>query len=187
MDRWPLFRAGAAELKDSGVELMKMGQPGVPTVEQYLAEHMPEHGVLGFDGRVINSKTGESLKGRLARKQASICSDHDLVGEIWETRPELSAEPVWILEEKYAGQAASEKIANLRAAMKKAYADVHILTTLDDIVWLLNIRGNDIPCNPVVLSYLMVTEENLFFYVNPQVISMKSVLIWSLWVYHPSV
>lgn len=165
------FVQAAAELKDSGVELMKMGQPGVPTVEQYLADHMPEQGVLGFDGRVINSKTGESLQERLSRKQASICSEHDLIGEIWENRPELSAEPVWILEEKYAGQAAAEKIKNLREAMKKAYADVHIITTLDDIVWLFNIRGNDIPCNPVVLSYLMVTEENLFFYVNPQVIS----------------
>ena len=165
------FVQAAAELKDSGVELMKMGQPGVPTVEQYLADHMLEQGVLGFDGRVINSKTGESLQERLSRKQASICSDHDLIGEIWENRPELSAEPVWILEEKYAGQAAAEKIKNLRAAMKKAYADVHIITTLDDIVWLFNIRGNDIPCNPVVLSYLMVTGENLFFYVNPQVIS----------------
>ena len=165
------FVQAAAELKDSGVELMKMGQPGVPTVEQYLADHMPEQGVLGFDGRVINSKTGESLQERLSRKQASICSDHDLIGEIWENRPELSAEPVWILEEKYAGQAAAEKIKNLREAMKKAYADVHIITTLDDIVWLFNIRGNDIPCNPVVLSYLMVTGENLHFYVNPQVIS----------------
>lgn len=165
------FVQAAAELKDSGVELMKMGQPGVLTVEQYLADHMPEQSVLGFDGRVINSKIGESLQERLSRKQASICSDHDLIGEIWENRPELSAEPVWILEEKYAGQAAAEKIKNLRAAMKKAYADVHIITTLDDIVWLFNIRGNDIPCNPVVLSYLMVTGENLFFYVNPQVIS----------------
>ena len=132
---------------------------------------MPEHGVLGFDGRVINSKTGESLQERLSRKQASICSEHDLIGEIWENRPELSAEPVWILEEKYAGQAAAEKIKSLREAMKKAYADVHIITTLDDIVWLFNIRGNDIPCNPVVLSYLMVTGENLYFYANPQVIS----------------
>ena len=165
------FVQASAELKDSGVELMKMGQPGVPTVEQYLADHMPEQGVLGFDGRVINSKTGESLQERLSRKQASICSEHDLIGEIWENRPELSAEPVWILEEKYAGQAAAEKIKNLRAAMKKAYADVHIITTLDDIVWLFNIRGNDIPCNPVVLSYLVVTEKNLFFYVNPKVIS----------------
>ena len=140
-------------------------------MEQYLADHMPEQGVLGFDGRVINSKTGESLQERLSRKQASICSEHDLIGEIWENRPELSAEPVWILEEKYAGQAAAEKIKNLREAMKKAYADVHIITTLDDIVWLFNIRGNDIPCNPVVLSYLVVTGENLYFYVNPQVIS----------------
>lgn len=160
-----------AELRGSGVQLMKMGQPKVATVEQYLEEHMPEGGVLGFDGRVINSKIGENLKELLLRKKATICSDHDLIGDIWKDRPMLSAEPVWILSERYAGQPASEKIANLRAAMKKAYANVHIITTLDDIVWLLNIRGNDIPCNPVVLSYLMVTEENLFFYVNPKVIS----------------
>ncbi len=165
------FVQAAAELKDSGVELMKMGQPGVPTVEQYLEEAMPAQGLLGFDGRVINSKTGETLKERLSRKQVSICSDHDLIGEIWKDRPGLSAEPVWILKEEYAGQSASEKIKNLRAAMQKAYADVHILTTLDDIVWLLNIRGGDIPCTPVVLSYLMVTEEDIFFYVNPQVLS----------------
>ncbi len=165
------FVQAAAELKGSGVELMKMGQPGVPTVQQYLEEHMPEGGVLGFDGRVINSKTGEALKERLSHKHAVICPDYDLIGEIWEDRPALSAKPVWILDEKYTGQSAAEKIANLRAAMKKAYADVHIITTLDDIVWLLNIRGNDIPCNPVVLSYLMVTENDLFFYVNPEVLS----------------
>ena len=123
------FVQAAGELKDSGVELMKMGQPGVPTMEQYLEEHMPEQGVLGFDGRVINSKTGENLKERLSLKQAVICPDHDLIGEIWEDRPELSAKPVWILDETYAGQSASEKIANVRAAMEKAYADVHILTT----------------------------------------------------------
>lgn len=165
------FVQAQAELKDSGVKLMKMGQPGVLTLEQYLEEHMPEGGILGFDGRVINGKIGENLQERLFRKGVTICSDHDLIGEIWKDRPELSAEPVWILREAYAGQSAAEKIVNLRAAMKKAYANVHIITTLDDIVWLLNIRGNDIPCNPVVLSYLMVTEENLFFYVNPQVIS----------------
>ena len=65
-------------------------------------------------------------------------------------------EPVWILDEKYAGQPAAEKIAGLRKDMKEARATVHVLTTLDDIVWLLNIRGNDIPFNPVVLSYVAV-------------------------------
>ena len=113
------FVQAAGELKDSGVELMKMGQPGVPTVEQYLEEHMPERGVLGFDGRVINSKTGESLQERLSRKQASICSEHDLIGEIWSDRPALSAEPVWILDAKYTGESAAERLAKVREKMKE--------------------------------------------------------------------
>ena len=88
-----------------------------------------------------------------------------------ENRPELSAEPVWVLDEKYAGKAASEKISDLREAMKKEGAGVHVLTTLDDIVWLLNIRGNDVECNPVVLSYLFISEESVILYLNEKVVN----------------
>ena len=166
------FVQAAAELKDTGVELMKMGQPGVLSLEEYL-EQLPDGITLGFDGRVINGKMGEDLKARLEEKQITLDYHAALVDEIWEDRPPLSAEPIWILAEKYAGKSAKEKIAQLRAEMEQCRADLHIITTLDDIVWLLNIRGNDIPCNPVVLSYLTVTKDEIRFFVNPEAVPQQ--------------
>lgn len=167
------FVQAAAELAGTGVELMRMGQEGVPTLEEYLEQNLPDHGILGFDGRVVCSRMGEDLQKRLEDKRVSFAYTESLIGEIWEDRPALSAEPVWILEEQYAGVSAGEKIAALRTEMEKCHADVHIITTLDDIVWLLNIRGNDIPCNPVVLSYMAVTREELFLFINPKVVSTE--------------
>jgi Xaa-Pro aminopeptidase len=164
------FVQAAAELAGSGVELMKMGEPGVPTIEEYLEKNLPQQGILGFDGRVINARMGEDLKKRLESKNVSFAYTEALIGEIWEGRPELSAKPVWILEDRYAGKAASEKIADLRREMEKAHATVHILTTLDDIAWLFNIRGNDIVHNPVVLSYVAVTAKEILLFLNPKVV-----------------
>lgn len=167
------FVQAAAELDGSGVELMRMGEQGVPTIEEYLEQHLPQQGILGFDGRVVSARMGEDLKKRLESRNVSFAYTEALIGEIWEDRPELSAEPVWVLEERYAGRPATEKIAELRLEMKKAQATVHILTTLDDIVWLLNIRGNDIPHNPVVLSYAAVTEKEFLLFLNPKVLSAE--------------
>ena len=165
------FVQAAAQLSGSGFTLQKMGQEGVPTIEEYLAEVLPEGGVLGFDGRVVNSRMGEELKEALEDKQVTFSYEEDLVGMVWNDRPALSAEPVWILGEQYAGMPAADKIADLRKSMKEAKAGVHILTTLDDIVWLLNIRGNDIPYNPVVLSYAVVTEDKFYLFINPEVLN----------------
>lgn len=160
------FVQAAKQLEGSGFRLQKMGQEGVPTVEEYLAENLPQGGTLGFDGRVVNSRMGEDLKALLEDKEVSFACEEDLIGLIWDDRPGLPANPVWILEERYAGKPAAEKIRELREAMKEARATVHVLTTLDDIVWLLNIRGDDVPNNPVVLSYVVVTEEELYLFIN---------------------
>lgn len=162
------FVQAARQLEGSGFTLRKMGQEGVPTVNEYLEQAMPQGGVLGFDGRVVNSSLGQELEELLETKQVSFSYEEDLVGGIWENRPSLSAEPVWILDEKYTGKPASQKIEELRKAMKGEHADVHVLTTLDDIVWLLNIRGGDVPHNPVVLSYVVVTETECFLFINEE-------------------
>lgn len=167
------FVQAASELNGSGVELMKMGQPDVPTLEAFLSEHMPENGVLGFDGRVINAEMGAHLEELLSDKLVMVNYNEALVGKIWEERPALPEEPVWILDERYAGKAASEKLTDLRKAMQENRSDVHIITTLDDIVWLLNIRGNDIPCNPVVLSYLIVTMDEAFLFINEKAVPVE--------------
>lgn len=164
----------AAQLKDTTVTMMRMGQEGVPSLGEYLDEKMPEGGCLGFDGRVINAAEGLDLEELLEERGAHISYGEDLTGMIWKDRPELSAEPAWVLDERYAGKSASDKIADVREAMKKAHASVHVLTSLDDIAWLLNIRGNDILYNPVVLSYALVTMDQLYLFVNSSVLEGKA-------------
>ncbi len=160
------FVQAAAQLAGSGFDLMKMGEEGVPKIEDYLERVLPESGVLGFDGRVIDSCMGWELSEKLSDKKVTISCEEDLVGQIWQDRPGLPKDPVWILEEKYAGKSAADKIKDVREAMKKQKATVHVLTTLDDIVWLLNIRGNDVPNNPVVLSYLIVTPDMIVLFID---------------------
>lgn len=165
------FVQAGKELEGTGITLRKMGQPGVPTIEEYLEETLPENGCLGFDGRVINGQTGRELEALLEDKHVTIAYDKDLVGQIWKGRPDLSAEQAWILKEDYAGKSSAEKIEELRCKMKKEKATVHILTTLDDIAWLLNIRGNDVECNPVVLSYGLVTMDRFYLFINEEVLN----------------
>ncbi len=165
------FVQAGSQLAGTTVTLQKMGQEGVPSIEEYLLEQIPQGGTLAFDGRVVNTAEGEALEDTLGEQDIAISCQEDLIDQIWTDRPELSAEPVWVLDEKYAGKAASEKISDLREAMKKEGAGVHVLTTLDDIVWLLNIRGNDVECNPVVLSYLFISEESVILYLNEKVVN----------------
>lgn len=164
----------AAQLKDSTVTMMKMGQEGVPSLGAYLEDKMPEGGCLGFDGRVVNAAEGLALEEMLRERGARISYGEDLAGMIWQERPELSAEPAWVLDERYVGKSALDKIADVREAMEKVHASVHVLTSLDDIAWLLNIRGNDILYNPVVLSYALVTMDQLYLFVNSSVLEGKA-------------
>ena len=164
------FVQAEAQLKGSTIEMMKIGNEGVLSVEEFLEECVPEGGCLGFDGRAVNALSGLKMEQRLEEKGASIAYENDLVGEIWKERPSMSEQPAWVLKECYAGVSAEEKIKNLREAMKKAHATVHILCSLDEIAWLLNIRGNDVRCNPVALSYLIVTEKELKLFVHESIL-----------------
>lgn len=167
------FVQAAAQLKDSGFDLMKTGEPGVPSLDDYLTEVTPEGGYLGFDGRCVDHQHGEHLREMLAEKAATVRGDADLVGRIWKDRPELPVSNVWILEECWTGKSAAQKLEDLRASMKAYGADIHVITSLDDVAWLLNLRGNDIPCNPVFLSYLLVDQERAYLFANKADFSEK--------------
>lgn len=168
------FVQAGNQLKGSSVRLMKMGEEGVPEISDFIIDAVKEGGCLGFDGRVVDSFTGLELEKRLDEKDASVKYQEDLIDQVWTDRPALSARPVWILKEEFAGKSASEKLSDLRGEMKKAGASVHVLTSLDDIAWLLNIRGDDVRCNPVVLSYLAVTGTEAFLFINPQVLDQET-------------
>lgn len=168
------FVQGAEQLKGTTVKLMKMGQDGCPTLEEYLDEKIPEKGCLGFDGRVVNAAFGVGLEDLLEDKKIRFAIEEDLVGMIWKDRPLLSAEPAWVLAQKYAGRSAQEKIRDVQNAIKKAHATVHVLTSLDDIAWLLNIRGNDTRYNPVVLAYAVISADKVRLFINEDVLTGKA-------------
>lgn len=144
------------ELKDSGVELMKAGVPGTPTIVEYLENHFPEGGTLAFYAPLLGTNTGKELKEFVAKKKGKLITDIDLVDDIWKDRPERSHEPIWVHDIKYAGEEAKSKIDRVQAEMKKLDASVFLTGRLDEISWVTNLHGADISCNPVFLSYLMV-------------------------------
>lgn len=165
------FVQAAQELKGTGIQMMKMGTPGTPSLEVYIKSVIPEHGVLGFDGRVVSGRLGKSFGSLLMEKRGSVSSQEDLAGMLWEDRPKLPKEAVWILDTKYTGQTSEDKLKQLREDMMQAGAQVHLITVLDDIAWLLNLRGADIPCNPVFLSYMIITLKDATLYVDQDKIS----------------
>ena len=160
------FIQAAAQLEGTGIDLFKMGEPGVPTIHQFLEEKLGEGMCLGFDGRTISAKEASELSEALGKKGASLSVDYDLVGEVWEDRPALSCEPVMELDVKWAGESRADKCAKIRKAMEEKGADAFVLTSLDDIAWLLNIRGGDVHCCPVVLSYLVMTQKEIKLFAN---------------------
>ena len=142
------FVQAEKQLEGSTVTLYRMAEEGVPTVEEFVKDKLPQGGCIGFDGRTVN----------------------DLINLIWTDRPELSKAPLFILEEKYSGKSTAEKIKDVRAKMAEEGADVHILTSLCDIAWLLNIRGGDIQSVPVVLSYLVLTRDQCIWFLQEEVV-----------------
>lgn len=162
------FIQAAEQLKGSCITLFKMGEPGVPTVREFLESNMGEGMCLGFDGRTVSAGEAQQLQDIMGKKKARICVDLDLVGDIWTDRPAMSCEPVMELDIKWTGELRQEKCKRIRKKMKEHGADVFILTSLDDIAWLLNIRGGDIHCCPVVLSYLLMTEKEIYLYASEE-------------------
>ena len=160
------FIQAEAQLQDTTVTLYKMGEPGVPTIKEYIETHLQEDDTLGFDGRCVAMNLGMEFEDIAERKNACISYDEDLLGEIWENRPAMSEEPAFILDEKYAGESTESKLERIRAFMKDCGAELHILTTLDDICWVLNLRGNDVMYSPLILSYAIIGMDGMDLYVD---------------------
>lgn len=160
------FLQADKELSGTCVELYKMGQEGVPTTFEYIEKEIPAGSKIGFDGRAISALMGKDLEENLAKKDVTISYEGDLLDEVWENRPVLSDAKAFLLDVKYSGEDFKSKIARVREAMKAVGATTHILTSLDDIAWLFNIRGGDVAYNPVVLSYAVVTLEKATLFVD---------------------
>ena len=160
------FLQAEEELSTSCVELYKMGQENVPTTFEYIENEVPSGSKVGFDGRTISAAMGAILELNLAKKNITISYEDDLLNEIWEDRPALSDVKAFLLDIKYSGEDFTSKIARVREWMRENNTTTHILTSLDDIAWLFNIRGGDIKYNPVVLSYAVITLDKAILFID---------------------
>ena len=172
------FLQAAKELEGTGVTLMKMFEPGVPTIEEYLEAELKPGQTLSFDGRVVSVGEGDEYASIAKKNGAKIDYQEDLIDAIWTDRPPLSEEPVWFLEEKYSGESTESKLSRIRKEIEDAGCDTHIVSTLDDICWTLNIRGNDIDFFPLVLSYAIIRKDSLELYIDERKLDdkLKSIL-----------
>lgn len=155
------------ELAGSPVTLMKIGVATDPAHTQWLAEHLPAGAVVAVDGRALGLLAREALLAAFAPRQIKLVIDQDLPGQCWPTRPALPSAPVRDLSIDIAGQSRAEKFARVRAVMQEKGAQWHLLSTLDDIAWLLNLRGSDVSFNPVFLAHVLIGLEGVTLYVLP--------------------
>ena len=134
------FVQAESQLKDSTITLYKSGEEKVPTVNEFLKEKLQGGQNIGFDGRVVNAGWGRVLEKLVQEKNGKLLVEKDLVDEIWADRPKLAKNPAWILDLSYAGESVLDKLNRVRKVMEEKKADVHLLASLCDIAWLLNIR-----------------------------------------------
>ena len=155
------FLQAETQLAGSDIQLMRMAEPGVPTVDEFLidlAKKKPGF-VLGFDGRVLPSASGKAIEDELTEMDVTIKSDKDLVGEIWTNRPAIQPSKIWVFPDENAGRTADQKLADIRKEMAEKDADYLLLTDLMETAWTLNLRGGDIDYTPVFFSFLLIGKE----------------------------
>ncbi len=160
------FVQAQQQLEGTGVTLYRMQQKDVPTIREFLWNRMEPNQCLGFDGRVLAASTGIELEKELTAKGIRLQFARDFAGELWEDRPALPAGTVKVLEEELCGVSFEGKIKQVRSAMQTVHAQELLLTKLDDIMWLFNIRGCDVQCNPVALSYAYISMEDTVLFLR---------------------
>lgn len=169
------FLQAEEQLKDTGITLYKMKEANVPSIRDFLERTLKEGQTLAVDGRVISSGQWKGFVGVLEKKNIKICLEQDIAGTVWEQlgkRPQLSKEPVWELSDIYSGKSRKEKLSDVRKMMEKQKANIMLISSLDDIAWLFNLRGNDIPYVPVFLSYALIEKEKVRLYSVEEAFSM---------------
>lgn len=154
------------QIAGSEIKLFKMAVPGVPTYAEWLNDNLENGDTVGFNGKIFPQSDAKKLAESFNNKDIKFIENYDLVGELWTDRPEVPNTKAFVLNREYAGKTAREKIDEVREEMKKHGASYFLLGSLDDIAWVYNIRGRDVTCNPVVISYALITMDKAWLFVN---------------------
>lgn len=167
------FIQAGNQMEGTGVKLYRMLEEGVPSIEEYLQMNMKKGQTLGFDGRVISTSVGERLERKLSDNEVSFKIDKDLADDVWTDRPALPCHDMYVLPDELCGLSFDEKLLQVRNKMKEYGSSMHLLSKLDDICWLTNLRGDDVECNPVALCYAVITMDSFTLFVQEKEVTDK--------------
>lgn len=167
------FLAAADQLSGTPFRLMKDGLEETPTISRWLQEVLPAGSNVGIDGWVNTIANVRGLKDELEKAGLQLCIGDDPADELWENRPSIPTNPIEIQPLEYAGETCESKIARLREALQEAGAEGTVVSQLDEIAWLLNLRGTDVHCNPVFVAYVLLTQSEVTLFTNPEKITTE--------------
>jgi Xaa-Pro aminopeptidase len=162
------FLQAEQQLAGSGVELMKLKVQGMPEYVNWLAENLEEGAEVGIDGKLFSIAQVATMRKVFEAKGIKLVACDDLIKVVWNDRPVIPKNSIFVHDVIYAGKSRTKKIAEVRKKMVAQGVSFHLLTALDDIAWLLNIRGNDVTCNPVAICYALITPANVQLFINPK-------------------
>ena len=162
------FLAAEEQLKDTPFSLMKDRLPETPSIPEWLIKKLPSGSIVGLDGWVNTTAFVENIKAKLSPYRIAINAEYDPMKDLWTDRPSLPKHPIYLHPMKYAGQECQHKIEEIRIKIKASQANALIVSELDEIAWILNLRGNDVHCNPVFISYLLVTLEETILFIDKE-------------------
>lgn len=169
------FLQAESELAGTGIDLYRMGQPGVPTVDEFLGDHVGAGDCVGCDPRVLSVSRARSLQAAVEAGGGKLkLLRQNLVDAVWKQQPGRPEDPVLVQPTRYAGETARSKLKRLREEMRTAECDAHVLSTLDTIMWLLNLRGRDVEYNPVAICYLVVRSDDATLYIDETKVQGKA-------------
>lgn len=167
------FIQAEKELSGSGTDLFRSGEEGVPKIEEYLKEHVNENDKVSCDGRRLSRKLFKKYDEVIKGKKGIFDTSSLLMDKVFSDRPKLPSEKLFILKDEFSGKSANDKLSDVRNHMKEKKADSFFLSSLCDIAWLLNLRGNDIPCTPVFYSFLFLEKEEGTLFVNEDAVNKE--------------
>ena len=161
------FIAAEEQLRGTGFQLMKLKMPGTPTIAEWIGKECGAGAEVALDGWCSSANAVRELIADLRRQGGiTLRTNLDPLAQIWRNRPPIPENPITIYPLEYAGETAHDKIARIRKALRERHADGMLMTALDDIAWTLNLRGSDVHCNPVFVSYLLISSKDVTLYIN---------------------
>ena len=167
------FLQAAKELEGSGITLYKEMLPETPSITKYLSQKLKPGESVSIDGKMFSVQQVEQMKEELAAYSLQVDLFGDPLKRIWKDRPSIPNSPAFVYDIEYAGKSCEEKVAAIRAELTKKGAYALFLSALDEIAWTLNLRGNDVHCNPVVVSYLLITQDDVIYFISPEKVTKE--------------